>query len=141
MTDNYSTIRLFNYSPTYYWGFVVIISIASGKGGTGKTTVATNLAMSLESKVQLLDCDVEEPNSHLFINPTSRGFSPMRQEPTSTDGSRRDPTLTQAETDGNRHEPMTCDCSVPTLVPTVEEGKRYCPYLSSSVWKCGRLHG
>ncbi|MCD6560284.1 MAG: ATP-binding protein [Deltaproteobacteria bacterium] len=47
----------------------MIISIASGKGGTGKTTVATNLALSLESEVQILDCDVEEPNSHLFIKP------------------------------------------------------------------------
>jgi MinD superfamily P-loop ATPase len=47
----------------------MIISIASGKGGTGKTTVATNLAVSIGSDVQLLDCDVEEPNSHLFINP------------------------------------------------------------------------
>ena len=47
----------------------MIISIASGKGGTGKTTVATNLAVSLGSKVQILDCDVEEPNAHLFIQP------------------------------------------------------------------------
>ena len=47
----------------------MIISIASGKGGTGKTTVATNLAVSLGSEVQLLDCDVEEPNAHLFIHP------------------------------------------------------------------------
>ena len=47
----------------------MIISIASGKGGTGKTTVATNLALSLDSNVQLLDCDVEEPNAHLFIKP------------------------------------------------------------------------
>ncbi len=47
----------------------MIISIASGKGGTGKTTVATNLAVSLRSDVQILDCDVEEPNSHLFIQP------------------------------------------------------------------------
>ena len=47
----------------------MIISIASGKGGTGKTTVATNLALSLESDVQILDCDVEEPNCHLFIQP------------------------------------------------------------------------
>ena len=47
----------------------MIISIASGKGGTGKTTVATNLALSLDSNVQLLDCDVEEPNAHLFIRP------------------------------------------------------------------------
>jgi len=47
----------------------MIISIASGKGGTGKTTVATNLAVSLRSQVQILDCDVEEPNAHLFIQP------------------------------------------------------------------------
>ena len=45
----------------------MIISIASGKGGTGKTTVATNLAVSIGPDVQLLDCDVEEPNAHLFI--------------------------------------------------------------------------
>jgi MinD superfamily P-loop ATPase len=50
--------------------FIMIISIASGKGGTGKTIVATNLALSLDSNVQLLDCDVEEPNAHLFIHPT-----------------------------------------------------------------------
>jgi len=48
----------------------MIISIASGKGGTGKTTVATNLAVALGRDVQLLDCDVEEPNVHLFIHPT-----------------------------------------------------------------------
>lgn len=47
----------------------MIISIASGKGGTGKTTVATNLALSLNSQVCFLDCDVEEPNAHLFIKP------------------------------------------------------------------------
>jgi len=44
----------------------MIISIASGKGGTGKTTIATNLALSLE-KVQLIDCDVEEPNVNIFL--------------------------------------------------------------------------
>lgn len=48
----------------------MIISIASGKGGTGKTTVATNLALSLGADVSLLDCDVEEPNAHLFLHPT-----------------------------------------------------------------------
>ncbi len=47
----------------------MIISIASGKGGTGKTTVATNLALSLEN-VQLLDCDVEEPDAHIFLKLT-----------------------------------------------------------------------
>jgi len=45
----------------------MIITIASGKGGTGKTTVATNLAMSLDEPVKLLDCDVEEPNAHIFL--------------------------------------------------------------------------
>ena len=46
----------------------MIISIASGKGGTGKTTVATNLALSLKG-VQFLDCDVEEPDAHIFLKP------------------------------------------------------------------------
>lgn len=47
----------------------MIISVASGKGGTGKTLVATSLALSLSGnyKVQLLDCDVEEPNAHIFL--------------------------------------------------------------------------
>ncbi|MCP8312727.1 MAG: ATP-binding protein [Candidatus Methylarchaceae archaeon HK02M1] len=46
----------------------MIISVASGKGGTGKTTVAVNMALSLEKNVQILDCDVEEPNVHIFID-------------------------------------------------------------------------
>lgn len=44
----------------------MIISVASGKGGTGKTTFATNLAFSLRN-VQFIDCDVEEPNANVFI--------------------------------------------------------------------------
>ena len=47
----------------------MIISVASGKGGTGKTTVSTNLAASLDEITTFLDCDVEEPNGHLFIKP------------------------------------------------------------------------
>jgi len=47
----------------------MIVSIASGKGGTGKTLVATSLALSLQEQVQLLDCDVEEPNVHVFLKP------------------------------------------------------------------------
>lgn len=48
------------------------IAIASGKGGTGKTTLSTNLAAALAfdgRAVQYLDCDVEEPNGHIFLKP------------------------------------------------------------------------
>lgn len=49
-----------------------VIAVASGKGGTGKTTVATNLALLISragKKVQYVDCDVEEPNGHIFLKP------------------------------------------------------------------------
>jgi len=44
------------------------IVVASGKGGTGKTLVAINLALSVDAD-QVLDCDVEEPNDYIFIKP------------------------------------------------------------------------
>lgn len=49
----------------------IVIAVASGKGGTGKTTVSTNLARVLaqQSSVCYIDCDVEEPNGHLFLQP------------------------------------------------------------------------
>lgn len=58
----------------------MIISIASGKGGTGKTTLATNLAKACETEqlIQLLDCDVEAPNAHLFLNPKIDHLTPAQ---------------------------------------------------------------
>lgn len=56
------------------------IAIASGKGGTGKTTVAVNLACVLADKgqtVQYLDCDVEEPNGHIFLKPEITDTEPV----------------------------------------------------------------
>jgi MinD superfamily P-loop ATPase len=54
----------------------MIITVASGKGGTGKTTVAVSLALSLADEQKsvplLLDCDVEEPNSALFLEQLTR---------------------------------------------------------------------
>jgi len=46
----------------------MVIAVASGKGETGKTTIAINLALSL-GNVHFLDCDVEEPNAHIFLKP------------------------------------------------------------------------
>jgi MinD superfamily P-loop ATPase len=62
----------------------MIISVASGKGGTGKTLVTTNLAASI-GEVELVDCDVEEPNSYLFF--------PDREGETSSDCTVRIPAI------------------------------------------------
>ena len=57
----------------------MIIAVASGKGGTGKTTVAVSLALSIAGKgpVQFLDCDVEEPNAHIFLKPAIKRSRPV----------------------------------------------------------------
>ncbi len=56
------------------------IAVASGKGGTGKTTLSTNLAY-IEAKkgrsVTYVDCDVEEPNGHLFLKPEIHSSKPV----------------------------------------------------------------
>jgi MinD superfamily P-loop ATPase len=63
----------------------VILTLGSGKGGTGKTTVACALALALTDEhengpVTLADCDVEEPNAHLFLNPEITGSIPVSLE-------------------------------------------------------------
>jgi len=52
------------------------IAVASGKGGTGKTSVTVNLALSL-GDAQILDCDVEEPNVHILLRPTVGDTTPV----------------------------------------------------------------
>jgi len=64
----------------------MIISVASGKGGTGKTLVTTNLAASI-GEVELVDCDVEEPNSYLFF--------PDREGETSSDCTVKIPAINE----------------------------------------------
>jgi MinD superfamily P-loop ATPase len=49
------------------------VAIASGKGGTGKTTVSAALATIWPRRVVAVDLDVEEPNLHLFLNPEIKG--------------------------------------------------------------------
>ncbi len=46
-----------------------VVTVASGKGGTGKTTVATSLALTAPGPALYADCDVEEPNGGLFLQP------------------------------------------------------------------------
>jgi MinD superfamily P-loop ATPase len=49
------------------------IAVASGKGGTGKTMISLNMASVFGAPIGLLDCDVEEPNDHLFLRLSKRG--------------------------------------------------------------------
>ena len=58
------------------------ITVASGKGGTGKTTVATNLAYTASrdgQSVAFLDCDVEEPNSQIFLKAEINQSEPVHR--------------------------------------------------------------
>ncbi|PIE51661.1 (4Fe-4S)-binding protein [Candidatus Fermentibacteria bacterium] len=58
----------------------MILAVASGKGGTGKTTVAAALASAAECTVQYIDCDVEEPNGSIFLKPSVSSVEPVNME-------------------------------------------------------------
>ncbi len=67
----------------------MILTIASGKGGTGKTTVATSLALAIADLSPLyLDCDVEAPNAHIFLNPELNQFQTVNLPIPAVDESR-----------------------------------------------------
>ncbi|MFO7607884.1 MAG: ATP-binding protein [Candidatus Krumholzibacteriia bacterium] len=68
----------------------MIVAVASGKGGTGKTTVAVNLARLLGEGVHLLDCDVEEPNAHLFLRGCELGVETVTMPVPEMDAQRCD---------------------------------------------------
>ncbi|OIQ11437.1 ATP-binding protein [Neomoorella thermoacetica] len=70
----------------------MLVAVASGKGGTGKTTIAVNLALALAEKipVQVLDCDVEEPNAHLFLQPVFQQEEPVTLPVPEVDNARCD---------------------------------------------------
>lgn len=56
---------------------MIDICIASGKGGTGKTLIATNMAAALGEKCDYLDCDVDEPNGHIFLRQSNTQWRPI----------------------------------------------------------------
>jgi MinD superfamily P-loop ATPase len=105
----------------------MMLAIASGKGGTGKTTLAVNIALSLTSPVQLLDCDVEEPNAHLFLNAT-----PLQQEVVTIPVPEIDPTRCKACGECSRF----CQYNAVAALPT---GPLVFPELCHGCGGCGRV--
>ena len=66
----------------------MIVSVASGKGGTGKTTVTASLAVTWPSPLMAVDLDVEEPNLHLFLKPEATGAEVVTLEVPDVDESK-----------------------------------------------------
>jgi MinD superfamily P-loop ATPase len=58
----------------------MIVAVASGKGGTGKTTVTASLAVTWPGPVMAVDLDVDEPNLHLFLKPDISGIETVTIE-------------------------------------------------------------
>lgn len=68
----------------------MILAVASGKGGTGKTSIACALALALDRPLTFLDCDVEGANAHLFLRPDLRSKEEVLVPYPIVDGSRCD---------------------------------------------------
>ena len=68
----------------------MILAVASGKGGTGKTSIACALALALDRPLTFLDSDVEGANAHLFLRPDLRSKEEVLVPYPIVDGSRCD---------------------------------------------------
>jgi MinD superfamily P-loop ATPase len=117
------------------------IAIASGKGGTGKTTVSVSLALAARRPCQLLDCDVEEPNAHLFLNSDLVRSREVEIPVPEIDGSRCNGCGVCAEVCA--FNALVCFGAAPVLVPDMCHGcgvcMRACP--QKAIREAGRRIG
>ena len=105
----------------------MIIAVASGKGGTGKTTIATSIALSV-SGAQYLDCDVEAPNSHILLTPE------FTRE---TDAVLHGPEMDESLCDGCGICQEICEFNALTVIPGLNGGSARVLRFDSLCHGCG----